>query len=129
MLALQKNGGRLGEEGSTKHLFYNFGIIHIDKDKISEEKMLEIAINAGAKDCISLEKVHEIISEKDDFYKVKSNIEKKIDEIIYSAIEWRPKTKINLLKEENQKILEILDTLEDDDDVQNIFLNSNSMIN
>ena len=53
---LQKNGGRLGELGSTKHMFSNCGIIHIDKQKIKEEEIFEIAINAGAKDCGSLEK-------------------------------------------------------------------------
>ena len=52
---LQKNGGRLGESGSTKHMFFNCGIIHIDKKKISEEKIFETAINIGAKDCISLD--------------------------------------------------------------------------
>ena len=50
---LQKNGGRLGENGSTTHLFNNYGIIHIDKDKIDEDKVFETAINFGAKDCIS----------------------------------------------------------------------------
>ena len=48
---LQKNGGRLGETGSTTHLFFTCGVIHISKKEFSNEKILEIAINAGAKDC------------------------------------------------------------------------------
>ena len=60
---LQKNGGRLGEAGSTAHLFSNNGVIHVDNDKIKEEEIFELAINAGAKDCINLRNVFEIITE------------------------------------------------------------------
>ena len=52
---LQKNGGRLGESGSTTHLFYNCGVIHIDKKKCNEEEIFEKASNYGAKDCFSLD--------------------------------------------------------------------------
>ena len=76
---LQKNEGRLGESGSTTHLFYNCGIIHIDKKKISEEQIFEIAINSGAKECFNLDSYHEIICEKEDFYKVKSDLEKTLN--------------------------------------------------
>ena len=65
---LQKNGGRLGESGSTVHLFSNTGVIHISKDKIKEEDIFEIALNAGAKDCIILDDMFEIITKKEDFY-------------------------------------------------------------
>ena len=74
---LQKNGGRLGESGSTSHLFNNCGVIHIEKKLIDEDKMIEISINSGAKDCITLENIHEITCEMKDFYKVKSEVEKK----------------------------------------------------
>ena len=67
---LQKNGGRLGETGSTTHMFNNYGIIHIDRKKISDDEVFEIAINAGAKDCSQLNGIHEILTEKEDFYKV-----------------------------------------------------------
>ena len=74
---LQKNGGRLGESGSTTHMFNNCGIIHIEKDKISEEEAFDIAINSGAKDCLNINGFHEIITEKEDFYKIKTQLEKK----------------------------------------------------
>ena len=64
---LQKNGGRLGETGSTAHMFSNCGVIHIGKDKIQEEEIFEIAINAGAKDCINLKDTFEIITKKEDY--------------------------------------------------------------
>ena len=86
--ALQKKGGRLGESGSTKHLFQNCGIIHVDKKKIIEDQIFEIAINLGAKDCSSLDNIFEIITEKEDFYRVKTELENKIEAITYSSIEW-----------------------------------------
>mgnify|MGYP001492757623 CR=1 FL=1 len=122
---LQKNGGRLGATGSTAHLFSNCGVIHVEKDKIKEEEVFEIAINAGAKDCINLENIFEIITEKEDFYKIKTELEKKIQAFNYSSIEWRPINYIDLAKDKSQKLLEVLTALEDLDDVQNIFTNAN----
>ena len=122
---LQKNGGRLGESGSTTHMFNNCGIIQFEKDKISEEEAFEIAINAGAKDCINQKDNFEIITEKEDFYKIKTELEKKINIFSYSAIEWRPINYIDLNKEQEDKILETLSALEELDDVQNIFSNAN----
>jgi YebC/PmpR family DNA-binding regulatory protein len=120
---LQKNGGRLGESGSTSHMFFSCGVIHVSKKKFSDEEMLEIAINAGAKDCVSNPDYHEVLSEKEDFYKVKSEIEKKVENFPYSGIEWRPHNYVNLSKEHSEQIIKMLEVLEEDDDVQNIFLN------
>ena len=102
---LQKNGGRLGETGSTAHMFSNCGVIHIEKDKIKEEEIFEIAINAGAKDCINLENIFEIITEKEDFYKIKTELEKKIETFNYSSIEWRPLNYIDLNKDKSEQII------------------------
>jgi YebC/PmpR family DNA-binding regulatory protein len=125
---LQKNGGRLGESGSTTHMFSNCGVIHVDKKKIKEEEIFEIAINAGAKDCLSLDEIFEIITEKEDFYKVKTELENKIEFLNYSSIEWRPSNYINLEKEQSEQIADILSALEELDDVQNIFTNANMKI-
>jgi len=122
---LQKNGGRLGDSGSATHMFNNCGIIQFDKNKISEEEAFEVAINAGAKDCATLNDSYEIITKKEDFYKIKTELEKKIDTFSYSAIEWRPLNYIDLDKEKSDKILEMLNSLEELDDVQNIFTNAN----
>ena len=122
---LQKKGGRLGETGSSTHMFSNCGIIHIDKKKIKEEEIFEIAINAGAKDCVSLDKIFEIITEKEDFYKIKTELEKKIEIFDYSSIEWRPLNYIDLDKDQSEQIIEVLTALEELDDVQNIFTNAN----
>ena len=108
---LQKNGGRLGETGSTAHLFSNVGIIPLDKKKTKEEEIFEIAINAGAKDCLNLDENFEIITEKEDFYKIKTEIEKKIDNLNHSSVEWRPLNYIDLSKEKSEQILEVLNSL------------------
>ena len=122
---LQKNGGRLGETGSTAHMFSNCGVIHVEKNKIKEEEIFEIAINAGAKDCINLDNIFEIITAKEDFYKIKTELEKKIDTLNYSSIEWRPLNYIDLDKDQSIQILDVLTASEELDDVQNIFTNAN----
>ena len=122
---LQKKGGRLGETGSTSHKFLNCGILHIDKEKIKEDELFEIAINAGAKDCLTLDNIFEVITEKEDFYKVKLELEKKIDAFEYFSIEWRPLNYIELNKDQSNNVAEILTSLQDLDDVQNIFTNAN----
>ena len=58
---LQKNGGRLGENGSTSHMFYNCGVIRLDNKNLSNEAALNLAINSGANDCESFANYHEII--------------------------------------------------------------------
>ena len=122
---LQKNGGRLGESGSTSHMFNNCGIIHIDKNKINEEDIFELSINEGAKDCHVSENIFEIITKKEDFYRIKTVLEKKINSFSYSAIEWRALNYLDLNNEQSKKLIEVLDALESLDDVQNIFTNAN----
>ena len=105
-------------------MFNNCGIIHVQKDKISDEEALEIAIEAGAKDCFQSNGLHEIITKKEDFYKIKTLMEKKINSIFYSAIEWRAINRLNLNKEESKKMIEVLQSLDEIDDVQSIFTNA-----
>ncbi len=122
---LQKNGGTLGESGSTTHMFNNCGVIHLEKNKITENDAFEIAINAGAKDCSKIQEIYEIITEKEDFYRIKTTLEKKVDSFVYSAIEWRALSYLDLNKDQTKKMVEVLTALEELDDVQNIFTNAN----
>ena len=126
--ALQKNGGRLCESGSTTHMFFNCGVIHIEKDKIKEEELFEIATNAGAKDLKQVNNIHEIITEKEDFYKIKSKLEQKIEKFLYSQVEWRALNYVKLDNEQSKKMIEIFSVLEELDDVQNVYSNA-SIIN
>jgi len=119
----QKFGGNLGESGVASHQFKQAGVIRIDKKKISNNDILELAINAGAEDCSSNNQYYEVITAKDNYYKVKLEIEKKIQEFITSGIEWLPINKISLSQEKTKSILNFLETLEDDDDIQHVYAN------
>jgi len=118
-----KFGGNLGESGVASHQFKQVGVIRVGKKKISDNDILELAINAGAEDCSSKNLYHEVITAKDNFYKVKVEIEKKIKEFISSGIEWMAKNKILLDNEKTKSVLNFLETLEDDDDVQYVYAN------
>ena len=120
---LQKYGGNLGTTGSTTHFFDNCGVIQILKEKISEEEVLEFAAKVGAKDCISYKNFHEIITKKEDFYKIKIEAEKLIQKLNYSDIEWRPKNPVKLIMDEKIEIESMLELLEENDDIQKVFHN------
>ena len=66
--------------------------------KISDDSILELSISAGAEDCLSKEVYHEVITLKDSYYKVKTEIEKKIHDFVSCGIEWIPVNKILLDK-------------------------------
>ena len=119
----QKFGGNLGESGIVSHQFKQLSVIRIDKKKISDNNILELAINEGAEDCSSNGQYHEVITIKENFYKVKLEIEKKIQEFISSGIEWLPKNKISLNREKTKSVLNFIEKLEDDDDIQHVYAN------
>ena len=119
----QKFGGNLGASGVASYQFKQAGIIRIDKKKISGNDILDLAINSGAEDCFSSEQNHEIITVKENFYKVKTEIEKKIQDFISSGIEWIPRNKVLLDKEKTKSVVNFLETLENDDDVQHVYAN------
>ena len=119
----QKFGGNLGESGVASHYFQQVGVIKIDKNKISDNDILELAINSGAEDCLSNSLQHKVITTKDNFYKVKIELEKKVQEFISSGVEWLPVNKIVLDEEKTKSVLNFLETLEDDDDIQHVYAN------
>ena len=120
----QKNGGNLGTKGSSSHNFKQTGVIKIDYKIISEEKILDLALNAGADDCISHNNnFHEIRCDKDDVYKVKKILEKDIQSFISTGIEWIPLIYIEVDENEKDEIVNFLENIEDDDDVQSVYSN------
>ena len=119
----QKAGGSLGSQGSASHNFIQLGVIKINKDEISEEEVLELAIEAGADECITKENFYEIQCSMNEIYNVKKNLENKVNNFISTEIEWLPFNSIQVSNEQKEKIIEFFETLEDDDDVQNIFSN------
>ena len=121
----QKSGGNLGTQGSASHNFSQLGIIKIDKNEISEEKILELAIESGADECISNDNFHEIQCPMSEIYNVKKNLEKIIANFISTEIEWVPLNSVDVAKDRVEAAIEFLETLEDDDDVQNVYSNIN----
>ena len=119
----QKYGGNLGTSGSASHNFNQTGVIRIDKKEISDEEILELAIKAGANDCISSEIIHEIFCHKEELYKVKKTIEEKVLNFIFTGIEWIPINKIDIKKNKQETLSNFFEALEEDDDIQNIFTN------
>jgi YebC/PmpR family DNA-binding regulatory protein len=119
----QKFGGILGETGSVSYQFEQIGQIKIKKELMSANDALELAINAGAEDCVSTDLHHEINCKKEEFNSVREQIEKKIKDLNFAGLVWNPLSKVNLDKETFAKVVNFLDQIEDDDDVQNVFTN------
>tara|TARA_E500000331_G_scaffold151939_1_gene147858 strand:+ start:39 stop:761 length:723 start_codon:yes stop_codon:yes gene_type:complete len=119
----QKAGGSLGTQGSASHNFSQLGIIKINKNEISEERILELAIEAGANECKSNSDFHEIQCSISEIYNVKKELEKEIANFISTEIEWIPLNSVEVSKERTDDLINFLDTLEEDDDVQNVYSN------
>ena len=119
----QKAGGSLGTQGSASHNFIQLGVIRIDRKEISEERILELAIDAGANECKSNSDLHEIQCSISDIYNVKKELEKEITKFISTEIEWIPLNKVKLPKEKNDDLNNFFISLEEDDDVQNVYSN------
>ena len=119
-----KNGGSLGTQGSASHNFKQLGIIKIDNKEISDEKIFDLAIDSGANECISNNQYHEIHTNINEIYEVKKKLERNITNFLSTEIEWIPLNLISLNNENKDNIIKFLESLDDDDDVQNFFTNA-----
>ena len=119
----QKSGGNLGTQGSASHNFIKIGIIKIDKKEISDEEIFDLATESGADECISYEEHHEVQCSVSEIYNIKKKLETRVLNFISTKIDWMPLNSVEVEKENEDSIIEFLETLEDDDDVQNIFSN------
>ena len=120
----QKAGGSLGTQGSASHNFNQLGIIKIDKKEVSNERILELAIEAGADECITNSDFHEIQCSVSEVYNVKKELEREITNFLSTEIEWIPLNSVKISKEKNNDLINFFETLEEDDDVQNIYTNA-----
>ncbi len=119
----QKSGGSLGTQGSASHNFNQIGIIKIQKLEISDEKIFELAIESGANECRSNQDFHEIHCNKNDIYNVKKNLEKYLNNFLYTGIEWLPMMFLEVKEKDKENIIHFIENLTDDDDVQNVYSN------
>jgi YebC/PmpR family DNA-binding regulatory protein len=120
----QKAGGTLGTQGSASHNFSQLGIIKIDKKEISDERIFELAIEAGADECKSNNDLHEIQCQKNEIYNVKKKLEKEISNFISTEIEWLPLNSVKISKERHEDLISFFELLDENDDVQNIYSNA-----
>ena len=100
----QKNGGNLGTQGSASHNFQQIGVIKIHKSEVSEEKIFELTVDAGANECFSSEFFHEIHCDKNEIYNVKKKLEKNINNFLSTEIEWVSSSNTKVSSEEKQEI-------------------------
>lgn len=121
--ALSKNGGNLGETGSVAFMFDRLGEITYPADKASADAMLEAVIEAGADNVDSEEDAHYITMSVEDFGAVRAALEAKFGEPSSAKLVWYAKNDIPVTGDAAQTLLKLIDILEDNDDVQNIFGN------
>jgi len=120
----QKAGGSLGTQGSASHNFNQLGIIKIDKKEVSDERIFELAIDAGADECKSSKDYHEIHCSTGEIYNVKKELEKEINNFISTEIEWIPLNNVEISKGKNEDLINFFESLEENEDVQNIYSNA-----
>ena len=120
----QKAGGSLGTLGSASHNFNQLGVIKINKKEISDERIFELAIQAGAEECKTNDYFHEIQCPVNEIYNVKKELEIEIDNFISTEIEWIPLNSVMISKEKNEDLVNFFETLEENDDVQNVYSNA-----
>jgi len=118
-----KAGGNLGETGSVAFMFDRTGIIEYDSNVASDDAMLDAAIEAGADDVISSASGHEVYASQDSFREVAKALEAKFGEPRKAALTWKPQNTVAVDDETGEKLLKLMDLLNEHDDVQNVFAN------
>jgi YebC/PmpR family DNA-binding regulatory protein len=118
-----KSGGNLGETGSVSFMFDHVGVIEYDADKASADDMLEAAIEAGADDVVSGEGGHEVYASQETFREVAKGLEAKFGEARKAAVIWKPQNTLSVDDETGEKLIKLMDLLNEHDDVQNVYAN------
>lgn len=118
-----KHAGNLGEAGCVSWMFEKKGLIAFEKNKVDEEKLMEIALEAGALDVRETEKEYEVLTTAGDFEKVKKKLEEAQLVPVYAEISMIPQTTVRLTGKEAQQMLKLMESLEDSDDVQHVYAN------
>ncbi|MGE0416510.1 MAG: YebC/PmpR family DNA-binding transcriptional regulator [Acetobacteraceae bacterium] len=121
--AFAKHGGALGETNSVSFLFNRLGVIRYPAAIGSADDMLEAAIDAGAENVESDEESHEVTCAVDDFFAVRDALEARFGAPESARLDWRPTTSVTLDEDRAGSVLKLLDVLEDNDDVQNVYAN------
>jgi len=121
--AFSKNGGNLGASGAVSHGFERLGLIEYPGSVGDEEKVLEAAIEAGADDVESDDDAHQVWTSVDSLHEVARALEAVLGEAEAVKLAWRPNLKAEVGEDEARTLLKLIDTLDDDDDVQTVWGN------
>ena len=121
--AFSKYGGAMGENGSVSFMFSRVGSIVYPSNAGDADSMLELAIDAGADESISSSEGHEFLSKVEDFAAVRDALEAKLGAPISAKIIWRPGNTVQVGEDSGETLTKLLDTLDDHDDVQNVYAN------
>jgi len=118
-----KSGGNMAETGAVSFMFDRVGLVEFDAGKASADAMLEAAIEAGADDVVSGEDGHEVYCEQSALNEVSKALEAVFGEPRKSKLVWRPQNTISVDDEAGEKLMTLVEKLEDHDDVQNVYSN------
>jgi YebC/PmpR family DNA-binding regulatory protein len=118
-----KSGGNLAETGAVSFMFDHVGVIEYDAKAANAEAMFEAALEAGADDVVSSDGMHEIYAGPDHFGSVAKALEAKFGEPKKASLVWRPQNTVAVDDEQGEKLLKLIDNLNDHDDVQNVYAN------
>jgi len=118
-----KSGGNLAETGAVSFMFDHVGVIEYDVKAATSEVMFEAALEAGADDVVSTAEGHEIYVAQDRFGSVAKVLEAKFGEPRKAALVWRPQNTVAVDDEQGERLLKLVENLNDHDDVQNVYAN------
>jgi YebC/PmpR family DNA-binding regulatory protein len=121
--AFARHGGALGETDSIGFLFSRLGAVRYPAGAASADAILDAAIEAGADNVESGAEAFEVTCAADDFFAVRDALEARFGAPESAKLEWRPSTTVTLDEERAASLLKLLDALEDNDDVQNVWAN------
>ena len=118
-----KHGGNLGETGAVSFNFDRLGAIQFAPEKATADDMLEAAIDAGGDDVETTEEGHTVYCTPDELHQVGKALEERFGEAAALQILWRPKLEVPIDEMAGEKLLRMIDALEDSDDVQQVYAN------
>jgi YebC/PmpR family DNA-binding regulatory protein len=118
-----KNGGNLAETGAVSFMFDHVGVVEFAPQVADAEAMFEAALDAGADDVVATEAGHEIYVAQDRLRDVAKTLEAKFGEPRKAAVVWKPQNTLTLQDVDGEKLLRLIESLEDHDDVQNVYAN------
>ncbi len=121
--AFTKSGGNLAETGAVSFMFDHVGVIEYGAGTASAEVMFEAALDAGADDVVSSEDTHEVFAGQDHFGSVAKALETKFGEPRKASLVWRPQNTVAVDDDQGEKVIKLIDSLNDNDDVQNVYAN------